>query len=189
MGDILALDLGTNVGFAYNMGDSFCCGTWVLASPKCLREQKKTRANRRQDIRVIELYRMVKNLSIASAFDCILFEDVQFSSSTAQTQLWSSLRTAVWIAAFGSNTLVECVPTGTLKKFATGSGAAKKEQMGVALCRRYSDFVVGKNQTSKFKVFRGLQELDDNAVDAVWLWKWGQTNLSRKPDSRLIGSW
>lgn len=184
MGDILALDLGTNVGFAYNMGDSFHCGTWTLASTKRLREQKKTRTNRRQDIRIIELYQMVKSLSIASAFDCIVFEDVQFSSSTAQTQLWSSLRAAVWIAAFGSNTLVECVPTGTLKKFATGSGSAKKEQMGIALCRRFSEF-----RTADSKVFRGLQELDDNAVDAIWLWKWGQTNLSRKSDSRLIGSW
>lgn len=175
MSNILALDLGTETGFAYNVGDLFYCGTWVLASAKSLREQKKTRGNRRQDIRVTELYRMIKCCVTERFFDCIVFEDVQFSSSTAQTQLWSSLRAVVWIAAADLYTPVECVPTGTLKKFATGSGSAKKEQMGVALCRRDSEFV-----TKTSKVFRGLQELDDNAVDAVWLHKWGQTNLSRK---------
>jgi hypothetical protein len=62
---------------------------------------------------------------------------------------------------------VDCVPVATLKKFATGHGGATKEMMA----------------TSLQKKLPGLfeQKLDDNAIDAVWLFKWAETFLTRIP--------
>lgn len=94
----------------------------------------------------------------------VVFEDVQFSTYTLQTQLWASLRTCVWLT-LGKSCLLECLPVSTLKKFATGFGGATKEGMAAALFKQSPGF-------------RG-QKLDDNAIDAIWIFKWAQTHLSR----------
>lgn len=103
--------------------------------------------------------------SFESKVDLVVFEDVQFQSSTMQTQLWASWRTAVWLAF--PKTLIDCVPVGTLKKFATSNGGATKEQMSAALKRQHPG--------------RWNANLDDNTIDAIWLWLWAQKNLSRTP--------
>jgi hypothetical protein len=54
------------------------------------------------------------------------------------------------------------VPVGTLKKFATGNGSADKESMKKAAKRDNLD----------------VRDLDDNAIDAYWLAKWGLANLT-----------
>lgn len=177
---ILALDLGTKTGVAYldNYG-CFRSGTKVLATAKELREAKSRRLDRRGDIRVIRFFDWLVALNADCKFDAVVFEDVQFSSSTMQTQLWSSFRTTVWLAF--PKTMVECVPVGTLKKFATGSGAANKQQMGYALVRRDAGFMVGKHK-GNFSVFTTgptCLAVDDNQVDAIWLYKWAEQNLSR----------
>jgi hypothetical protein len=185
--NILALDLGTNTGFAYNDGDRFVCGTWLLASDKELRAQKKVRGDRTTDCRVRALFHQLRKMYIGCNFDWVVFEDVQFSSSTMQTQLWSSLRAAVWLAAAPDSwamhpPVIECVPTGTLKKFA-GHGSATKEMMGLFLCRADNRFCrIGKINPKFFfrKSEDQLQPVDDNAIDAVWLHRWAQHNLSRK---------
>jgi hypothetical protein len=53
-----------------------------------------------------------------------------------------------------------------LKEFATGYGNADKAMMTYAMFKRYPD-------TSK--------DLDDNAIDALWVLKWAEKNLSRLP--------
>jgi hypothetical protein len=63
------------------------------------------------------------------------------------------------------------VATGVLKRFATGNGGATKEQMENALKRQHPT--------------RWTMGLDDNAVDAIWLWLWAQKNLSRTPLDKL----
>ena len=107
---------------------------------------------------------MAKILCSLPTPDVVVFEDVQFSSYTAQTQLWSSFRAVVWLV-LGTKSLLECVPVSTLKLFATGSGAADKAAMLKALVRKHPEIQAAS--------------LDDNAVDAIWLWKWAQTHLSR----------
>lgn len=162
---ILALDLGTHTGYAYHGLGGFNSGTKILATPKQLREAKERRLDRRGDIRVIAFWEWLTQLHVENQFDTVVFEDVQFSSSTAQTQLWSSFRAAVWLAFPG--VLIEAVPVGTLKKFASGSGAADKPTMLAALVRRFPEFItLGKVQ-------------DDNEIDACWLYLWAGRNLSR----------
>lgn len=158
----MALDLGSTTGYAYaNTEIPPHCGSITWAKDVELKAEKRKRMDRRCDIRVERFFHwLCKGFS---NFDHILFEDVQFSSSTAQTQLWSSFRTAVWLAFAPAK--IECVPTGTLKKFATGNGAADKESMAYHLIQRHPGIY--------------HEEMDDNAVDAAWLFIWAKQNLGR----------
>lgn len=139
--------------------------------------------DRRSDPRVLRLHDTLRDLLDRFDFDVIVFEDVQFSSSTQQTQLWSSLRAAVWLACNKPNGVYpECVPVGTLKKFA-GHGAANKEMMGTFLTQRDPRFKIGKEKRLSVYYFPPVgpaQRLDDNAVDAVWIWKWALVNLGKR---------
>jgi Holliday junction resolvasome RuvABC endonuclease subunit len=160
---ILALDLGTKTGYCYGGENRFECGTWTLAAPSEITSWGKSRQTRRGDPRVC---RLLSNITELDRPDIIVFEDVQFSSTVMQCQLWASLRGAVWCAAcVGRTIVVEAVPVGTLKKFATGNGAADKMAMRVALIAR---LVQPPNPN-----------WDDNAIDAYWLYLWAQQNLTR----------
>lgn len=180
--NILALDLGTTTGFAYNMDGVFKCGSWLLATPKEVKELRRRRMDRRQDPRILKLHQYLTAMR-RPQFDAVVFEDVQFASYTLQVQLWSSLRASVWLA-YGPAVIVEAVPVGTLKKFATGNGAADKDAMAEALVRQDSDFTFSPcrgNLRVFYKQTVISPPLDDNAVDAVWLHKWAAKNLSRVP--------
>lgn len=169
---IVALDLGTLTGYAYRdkFGD-IVAGTWVLATPREVKLQHLARWDRRRDIRVARLAHLIADMDCAWG----VFEDVQFTSTTYQAHLWASLRATVWLSHLPE---VECCPVGTLKKFATGSGAAKKEAMAKALVRRNPAYY----QLMKNKVcdVRTGHLLDDNAVDAIYLLFWAEQALQNK---------
>lgn len=169
--NILALDLGTHCGYAYNRGPfeikngqqipyEFHCGTWDLATSKEIRQWSRERRTRTNDPRIEGLCR---KLSALEKFDLIVWEDVQFSSYTLQVQLWSALRSCIWLCA--KSNLFECVPVMTLKKFA-GSGKADKKAM--------SQFLQSQ-QPSLWK----LTNNNDNTIDAVWAWLWARHTFAR----------
>lgn len=162
MTPLLALDLGTKTGFAYRTSTGIIhSGTWVLAKAKEIRDQN----GRELDCRYCRLAEKVRGLVKTLGVEVIGFEDVEFSSYTAQTQLWSSFRVAVWSAACSDPKLiVEAVPVGTLKKFATGHGNATKEMMAASLLRKHPEFFEGRHP-------------DDNEVDALHLLQY-ITNLN-----------
>lgn len=160
---ILALDLGTKTGVAWNFGPLPGATTLKLATDKEVAAWGKSRLTRRCDPRIERLYRFVHEK--AQPADIVVFEDVDFSTYTYQTQLWASFRTAVWLACLtNSAAILECVPVTTLKKFATGSGLADKSAMRKALFTQFP-------QTRP--------DLDDNAIDALWILKWAEKNLGR----------
>lgn len=165
----LALDLGTKTGYAGTLGGGFIVGTWVLASPKTLKEQAKERFDRRLDCRIPTLFDSIVNINQAFPLDWIFFEDVTFSTTTLQVQLWSSLRAAVWLFADLSEgkTKIECCPVSTLKKFGADYGGATKEQMAKAAYRKYPKWV------------RPDMRLTDDAIDATHLLAWGAQIVSR----------
>lgn len=161
---ILGLDLGTSTGICYGRTDSkLRIETAKLATPAEVRQWGKLRLTRRCDPRVA---RLASKLAMFRdrGVDIVAFEDVEFSSYTKASQMWASLRAAVWLE-FGRHpdVLLECVPVGTLKKFATGAGNADKNGMERAASR------LGLDTT----------ELDDNAIDAWHIWRWAERNLSR----------
>ena len=124
----------------------------VLASPGEVAEAGRE-GRRAYDVRVERLYHELKRYFVWKT-NLVVFEDVQFSSTTYQAQLWASLRAAMWLAF--SELPVEILPVqvGTLKKYATGCGSADKRAM--------LESAVRKNLN--------CQKLDDNAIDAFHLW-------------------
>lgn len=168
----LALDLATATGWAYNSSSGFLAGTEVLAGKKEISEFAKDRRDRRDDPRVSRLWTFLRRWT---TIDYVVFEDVEFSSSTKQVQLWSSFRAAMWIAIPGAH--FEAVPVGTLKKFA-GHGSATKEMMAKFLVKQYPERFALTPRGQVFDRIHGRQ-LDDNAVDAIWLWLWAKKNLGR----------
>lgn len=159
--EILALDLGTSTGYAVGDADGkhFTMGHWELATSKEVKEWGKQRLTRRRDPRPQRLCDHILKLHYLP--DLVVFEDVQFASSTLQVQLWSALRTSVWMC-LGSIVKFDCVPVATLKKFATGNGHAKKEDMRISFIEQ-----------------EGAWGYTDDAIDAYFIWKWAKQNLSR----------
>lgn len=151
---ILALDLGSKTGYAYRTrSGAVTSGTWKLAKAKELKEQEP----REGDCRFCRLVENVREIVLREGIETVGFEDVQFSTYTAQTQLWATFRGAVWLLGCQIPTLnVEAVPVGTLKKFATGHGAATKDMMASALRRTNPEFF-------------SVRQPDDNEVDALHL--------------------
>lgn len=153
---LLALDLGSTTGYAYRAADgNTVFGSWVLATPKQLREAKRNhdRGTRACDPRVCSLHTHVSDLVDGLGVSVLGWEDVEFASSTAQTQLWASFRTVLWGLLCHRHAIRPVpLPVGTLKKYATGSGNADKEQMAIALKKKFPELEMSK--------------YDDNAVDA-----------------------
>lgn len=167
--NILALDLGTKTGWAILEGGRTSAGTWVLATPKEITYMKKLRMDRRLDPRFIRLRHHLAATARVVKLDWILFEDVQFSKGLMQAHLWASWRAAVWALADQNQIQIDCLATGKLKHFATGSGAADKDAMARALARD------GRYKLDKGGVYDTLTRgrLDDNAIDALHLLRWG----------------
>lgn len=176
---ILALDPATATGYAW--GDTRAgeipekIGTVRLATAEEIRKWGRNRLNRRQDPRPIRLFRFMSDLCQDSfhAPDIIVFEDVEFMSYTQQCQLWSSLRCAIWMFSHfhANNGLIDCLNVKKLKQFATGYGGADKGLMATHLYKRYPALE--------------SQRLDDNGVDATWLWIWARQNFARMKVSTL----
>ena len=170
--NILALDLGSSTGFAYysRPADPVIAGTWVLETERGMRYARKLRMDRRLDPRVMALVSNLETLRRKSTIDWILFEDVKFGRYVAQVQLWSSFRGAIWAFAHLHGIQVDCLDTGKLKKFATGSGSADKPAMARALCARFPE-----RYSLEKELVRDLKRatlLGDDAVDAIHLLHW-----------------
>lgn len=158
--NILALDLGTDTGYAYgNTSDPRPqVGHWTLATPEEITRWGKTRITRREDPRISRLFDLLGSFRPT----LVVFEDVQFQTFTKQTQLWSSLRAAVWLAF--RDKVIDCVDVSTLKKFATGHGFADKVQMIDALL--------------KLSPGIGGATLTHDEADAAWLWYWAKKHIN-----------
>lgn len=176
---ILALDLGTTMGWATGGGalDSLHdCGALLLGSAKEVAANRKARMDRRLDPRIPRLYRWLEMKYEAAAFDWIAFEDVEFATSRMQAQLWSSYRATVWLFASQRHIQVECCPVATLKKFGCGHGGATKDMMAAGLVRKDMRFLTVNGKVN----FVGHESnffLTDDGVDAVHLLKWAQSVL------------
>jgi len=105
-------------------------------------------------MRFVSLSEHIRDAVNQYSVESIVFEDVLFLSSQAQSQLWSSLRAAVWASGLAHG----CVHTGVLKKYATGKGNADKAQMMAALAALSHPW--------------GRVAQDDNEADALWVLRW-----------------
>lgn len=171
----LAIDLGSHMGFAFDVPFRTMAGTVNLATDAMLRTAKATRADRRLDVRAGAMYRWLNELLHRHGPpDVLVFEDVQFAKSQAQAHLWASFRGVLWsVALLHAVPRVDCIATGKLKIFATGHGHADKDDMALALLKRepvqFSRTPSGLKQLSTGSI------LDDNAIDAYFLLRWAQS--------------
>lgn len=173
MKTLLALDLGTTTGWAYrDASGKVTAGSWPLQEEAARKRAAKARLDRRLDPRIPALYQRLRLLwadhkcdagLVNYPVDFLVFEDVQFSRYTMQTQLWSSFRAAVWLFCYIHNVETDCIPVTALKKLATGSGAADK------------DFMVREAT----KLFPAITIVDDNCADALHLLRWAITITKR----------
>lgn len=168
---VLALDIATKTGFSrvYRVGDEYDdaaladgmhTGTWELELPKW--KTAKKLFGRYWDPRPGTMYRRVESVLLRKpSTTLVVWEDVEFVHSRDQITCWSGLRAAVWCAceqvahAGGTQSLFYSVPVGTLKKFATGSGQATKDDMERAAVR--------------CGLVPASHGFDDNAIDARWI--------------------
>lgn len=155
---ILALDIATRTGWATNYSGEIGVGFWELATKQEITAMGKNRLTRRRDCRIMRLRDRVS--PYCGEIDCIVIEDVEFSSSRMQCQLWSSLRAAVWLACEECNIHYEAVNVKTLKKWATGNGNADKNMM-IAAARRQRPYLT----------------FDEDSADAFHLLTWAEKHI------------
>lgn len=170
--NVLALDLGTNTGFAGAGPGWGVAGAWELATDRDLRLQKDQRMDRRLDIRVANFVQHLRCIHSNRRLSWIVFEDVRFARSQAQAHLWASFRGALWAFANENGIKTDCLETGKLKIFATGSGAAKKDDMARALVRQDPQIYELRDGAVWLTRSNPAQLLTDDAVDAIFLLKW-----------------
>lgn len=152
---ILALDLATHTGWAHNI-EGVHVGTWALATKKEITQWGKNRLTRRNDPRILRLVKLVA--PFCDKVDCIVIEDVEFSSSRMQCQLWASLRAAVWVACQECEIHYDAVNVKTLKKFATGNGNADKPMMIAAARRQRPDLVFDADSADAFHLLTWTEQ-------------------------------
>lgn len=174
---ILSLDLGTRTGWAFAAKDyPTACGTFILANDDKIKEQGKNGMDRRGDIRFLALVDFLSGFVKNPGLDLIVFEDVQFLTTTQQSQLWATWRAAVWLMHFRHNVPTDCLPVKSLKKWATGDGKAEKFAMMNVLCRVDPRFKVERTKRGRAFLRDTMTgaELDDNTADALHLLRWAK---------------
>lgn len=128
-----------------------------MATPKEIKEWGRTRLTRRRDERILRLVKLIA--PFCDKVDCIVIEDVEFSSYRLQQQLWASLRASVWVACQECEIHYDAVNVKTLKKWAGNGNADKAEMIFAALTQR-PDLT-----------------FDADSADAFHLWTWAQKHI------------
>lgn len=169
----LTLDLGTRTGWALmEHGSILQSGTLLLASPDELEMQRQEGKERTLDVRYTRLLKFLLHQVQENGVSRIIFEDVLFSSTQMQSQLWASFRTAIWTVAVLYSVESCGVPVNILKAFATGTGNAKKPEMAKALATIMPQYQLDPVQEHVSDASGRV--LDDNEVDALWLARYVQ---------------
>lgn len=142
--NILALDLSlTATGVAYPDGTTALYKTSPLPD----------KADAAKARRLIELERRIMDAIMAWLPDVVVVEGFSYGSKGASVDQVYGLGWVVRLAIVNLQFPLAVVPPASVKKYATGSGNAKKPDMRMAM----------------FK-FTGDDIQDDNECDAKWMW-------------------
>lgn len=159
----LALDLARKTGWAVLSSDGkiIDSGTLFLSTPAEDDAQRKICGERFYDKRFEKLVRFIQEKVQDYGIERLVFEDVQFATSTMQVQLWTALRGSIWTCVFQNPALKSfAVSVKTLKKFASDHGDAAKDGMLEALIPIWGSVSDSSRHTDM---------MDDNEVDAIWM--------------------
>jgi Holliday junction resolvasome RuvABC endonuclease subunit len=166
----LTLDISTHTGWALLEGQQVLeSGTTHLATKEELDLQRREGKERTLDIRFARLFALIIRFIKENGVERIVFEDVLFSSTQMQGQLWASLRSVIWAISQEHPLQIFGIPVGTLKLFATGSGSAKKSEMANALAAVEPGSTVEMSGENVFLRKSNGVMADDNEIDAIWI--------------------
>jgi Holliday junction resolvasome RuvABC endonuclease subunit len=140
MATLLALDLGTNTGWAIARDGLTISGT----------QSFKVGRYEGGGMRYLRFQRWLDELAL-SGLDSIHFEEVRRHAGTDAAHVYGGLLATLTAWAESRSIPYAGVPVGTIKKHATGEGNANKEAMIAAA------------------VSRGFRPIDDNEADALAL--------------------
>lgn len=137
----LALDLGTNTGFAIGGSGPVVSGTWNF----------KPQRYEGGGMRYLRFRRQLNEIHDAVVISEVWYEEVRRHKSTDAAHVYGGLLATLcsWCEERGIPYGAE--PVGAIKKFATGKGNAPKEAM-IEAARRW-----------------GFEPADDNEADALAL--------------------
>jgi Holliday junction resolvasome RuvABC endonuclease subunit len=161
---ILGIDLATKTGWCLLTangaeGTDSVGGTWNMTK----------KANDNHCSLVTKFYSCLNSLSEHHKIDFVGWERVDFAKFVMAHAIHNQLLGVLKLWCATHSIPLEPVPVGTLKKFATKSGKASKEEMLHAAMLRWP----------------GVEFVDDNEVDARWIAEWF---LAQKQNNPTFGN-
>jgi Holliday junction resolvasome RuvABC endonuclease subunit len=143
---ILALDLGTNTGWALHHLDGS-----IISGTECF----KPRRFEGGGMRFLRFKRWLTEINQAcDGIDCLYFEEVRRHAGVDAAHAYGGFLATLTAWCEQHDIPYQGVPVGTIKKHATGKGNASKNEMVASICAR------------------GHKPIDDNEADALALLAW-----------------
>lgn len=153
--NILGLDPAAHCGWAHSVGH---CGVFELVN----------RTDRHPGTRLERLRAQLYGIKRSLGVDLIAFEDAAFGSINPHTAaMHNELRGVIKLIASEWSVPVELYKPTQIKKWLTGNGNAKKNQM-----IRFVESMFG------------LRTNDDNVADAVAIMEMAKANLKQKEPTK-----
>lgn len=153
---ILALDLATKTGWAF--GDSDGDITHIYSGVQDFSPKR----GESKGMRLLHFDRWIYQMLAEYDPKVVIYETPHHQGGHA-TEVLLGLVGILQKAACEAKIEYASVHSSTLKKFATGSGRASKEQMKMRAIQRF-----------------GRQIEDDNEADALHIWDWARENIARR---------
>ena len=149
--NILALDLGTHLGWAHSCGLS---GTWDLS----------VKRDESSGMRLIRLRAKLREIFEGEGIDLLFFEAVRFAGPKMGGSLvvMGELQGVIKLWCEAKKIPYKGFSSTEIKKFATGKGNSGKPIMKKAALKKWGQKVL---------------PMDDNEIDAKWILEYGLTTL------------
>lgn len=150
MKNILCIDPGTKCGWAAEFEGGKSSGVWDLSV-------------QRYEGSGMRFVRLSNFLETFHKVDLIVFEEVRRHAGTLAAHVYGGIVGIITSFAESRKINYISVPVQTIKKFATGKGNAKKDQM-IEAC------------IEKLKITPS----DDNHADALWILAWAKETYGKE---------
>lgn len=147
---ILGLDLGTNCGWSHTCGES---GTFDL----------RVKKDESSGMKLIRFRSKLEDIRKGVGVDVIVFEQTIVFAKHSGAESQAELQGVLKLWCMDNHVENKSYPISVIKKFATGKGNAKKEQMIEAANRKWN---------------REFTLKDNNQVDALWILELAKSDLS-----------
>jgi len=168
---LLALDLGTHLGWALADLDQ---DTWIWGH-----EDFKPGRYDGSGMRYLRFQRWLGELLRDEELALVVVEAVSFARFQQASEVLNGMKAIAMAVCEARGKSYTSVPTGTLKKFATGKGNANKDAMAYALGERWEEI------RPEHHLPIG-DDLTEDEVDAIWLLRYAIEHLIEQPEPEEV---